>query len=623
MNAEQHYHHTLSYPRTREYVPSLPQEVWTTLSFSLLKFFSTEERLRAKAHEIELPNVTQTEGTQAFGFYTDLQEYVTDLKQFGTSEARTRLHARLYSSLATMDQEARRKLTTHPIPMHFVPDAHSSHFFWRAIGRRANWKTELLERNNEKPDGAEKSRFSLEINGMIKAFEQLLTPLESFSPKMWELLSETKKEEFLCTNLGYTKRSIEVTRHLTLLFPALADQYGKKIDCVVSPNALHVYTPSEFHLGSASSFFYIKNIAYVSNLGFVGLDQGLMSGYMLEDQKSILSQLTDLTVTEWNVEQLMTHVFSLKPELARLPPDDVFEQIKQIIPFKSLEMTEHVHPQSCGEKEYRNYIQVIQSIFEKEIAFLSSHPEFAPSSQERNEVFSRYIAFALGLKDKLPKRKMLSKYQSILDDREIARNPKDHLQKIDTSVASIYGHLASIPLRLESMIECSVIGGVQASIGRISSNSLRSVFGERLVFSGETRIDLQNAIGLLRDNDMISEEQARIFAAQYAINPNWIGDVIKYYPAGKYCQAGTHTAHWVGQCGDHTMCLACNAQYNLDHGMVDMNQETENTEAMPEWLQQLLSQVSVSSVNVSDFFSGLFNKEAVYKDKIQEVSSAA
>jgi hypothetical protein len=607
MSAEQRRH--------LDILPLFPSEMEASLQAALLRMFSADERLRLTARKTELPPVVQPEGTQPFGFYTDLQEYAQDLKYYGAKEARTRLHARLYSALATMDQEARRTLTTHPIPMHFVrTDTRSSHFSWRAIGRRKNWKTELSERNAEKPDGDEKERFTLEINAMIAAFETLLAPLEAVHPATFELLSEPEKIKFLKDELGYTERHVEITRHMTLLFPALADQYGKKIDAIVSPNVLHAYTPSPFHLESQSSFLYLKNIAYIPSLGFVGLDQGLMSGYLKEDQEYILQQLADIDVKDWSEEQLMMTIFTLKPELATLPAEEVFAYIKTIVPFKPLEIAEHVNEKNCTYKEYKNYIQVLQSMFDAELNFLAKHPDYANTAQERNEVFSRYIAFALGLKDKLPRRKMIAKYRSILDNKDLALNPTENIQLIDTSFARIYRNLFNVPLRLEQMIECNAIGSIQA-LGKFNTDNVKNILGGRNILTGNISMDLKNVILTLRENDDISADEARAYAQMYNINPNWIGDVIKYYPGKISCagyKAGAHQAHWVGQCGSHTMCLACNMQYNLDHGLVNESMLRTNAGSTAEQ-DEGIQLISTGTMNLSAFITGLANPKLTFE----------
>lgn len=545
----------------------LPTEIVAIWNFALMRFFSSEEKLRKACQGIELPKVVQYERTQPFGFYTDLLEYIKDIQEVGLQEARKYLHDRLYAGLLTMDQEARRTLTTHPIPIHFIRKKHSPHFFWRVIGRKQDWKKELLQRVHEKPNGPEKERFLQETNLLITSFEQLLLQLEQILPS-WDLLTEEKRQTFLKENLGYTEKEVEVTRLLTLLFPQLADMYGKKIHVLMSPLRVHIYTPSQYHLQGKSSFLYLKSLSYHPDVGFIGFDQGQMTGRTTEELKKILSSFTQVDVSGWTTEQLMTTVFELHSDLNTRTAEEIFQKTEEIVPLRALPIEEYVNPNNCSDEEYENYIDVLQAVFEKEIYFLFRNQEYAQSAQERNEVFSRYIAFALGLVDKLPKRKMLAKYQSILQNKKAALNPKEHISHIDTSFAQAYVNLAKIPLRLESLFECTVVGGIQMSIKNISVNNLQTVFGERIILSGDILKDLNQGIQALWINDNISLQEARAFAQVYGIDPNWIGTVLKYYPEKKYCDECKKTKHWVGQCGDHTMCLRCNAKYNLDHGLV-------------------------------------------------------
>lgn len=594
---------------------SFPAEAIHLLYSSVARRFSSESSLSNAVRNVELQPIIQKDGTQPFGFYQDFYQYQKDILQYGKQQAQSKLHDRLLVNLITMDQEARRKITTYPIPLHFTRQIHERHFSWRAIGKDGNWKTELSHMNAIKPEGAEKDRFQLEANLTIHAFDQLLDQIEVIDEGVWRQLSENAKVELLQNDLNFTQSKVEVTRFLALLFPELTQHFGKTIECVMSPCILTAYTRTPFHLQGRSSFLYAKRIAYLPNLGFIGLDQGLMSGYYDEDLKAIITSISGTDVMQRTTEELMSNVFSPKQELSNMDQTALFDYCKTVVPFKSLQLEEFVNPSSCSDKEYENYIEVLQAVFEKELQFLSENPSYISSSQERNEVFSRYIAFALGLKDTLPQKKMLQQYKALLADKAVALDPKSYIKKIDTSFAGVYHHLASVPLKLESLIECSVVGSIQSSLRSMNPSNLASAFGKEFKISGNSFDVLKKGIEQRRIHDFDSIEEARIFASMYAISPNWIGTVIQHYPEGKLCDECGHTMHWVGQCGNHTMCLQCNAEYNLTHGLVPGINDANGIQKSGDDFNkhEQLQYESKQHMGIGDFVAGLANPDLYYQ----------
>lgn len=578
--------------------------IWPRIP-AFLGIASRDRLLERSARTVRLRETNQGEELGGFNFYSDLVIYARDITSLGIKHARTLLYERLFTHLLSMDQEARRKALTYPIPIHFTQGEDQESPLGRVAGYRKEWRRLLLDSLDHKPEGPEKDRFRSEIQLATDAFDALLLPLHELLKQPMENLSDSQIQSRLLAEFGYSRSEITVTPFLIALFPGLAEKFGERIECLLSPSCVYAYPPSRFHLDGRSSFLYQHQIAYLPTKGFVGLQQGLMSAYMEADVQAIIARLVGKNTKEIEAMNLLTSVFAPTGEYQGLPADALFERVKEIIPFEPLAIEAGVNPESCGSEEYENYISALEAIFDREIRMCADDPEYLIGLQERIERFSIYLAVAMGMTKKLPVRQMLTKYTETYRDRQVAQHPREHAEHIDTGFASVWKTLANVSFRLESVFECSAVGALKAGTGRLGAGVSGHLFSLELL-AGEIKDRLRT--------DFANASEAREFAMQYGINPDWIGTVIQHYPGGKEC-AGygdqkPHTAHWVGQCGDHTMCLACNAQYNLDHGLVSgmgggTLQEMQNLPRQAAGDKD--ARASRSTMGLSTFVAGLGN----------------
>lgn len=390
------------------------------------------------------------------------------------------------------------------------------------------------------------------------------------------------------------------------LYPELSS--AEELEVYESPQWYGFLSPnSPFHQEGQTSIGRLAKVFYLPLIHKLFIaDEGLYTGYRGE-----LTELLELDEQErqipTNEKDVLAFIAVLSQEkYATLAPHAIFQEIIDRIGYFT--------PAPIGEgvrtKETRNFsrqLQYIESIFDFEYARCCENPELLSTLSERFAYANETVMHALlrANDETLEVESLTALYQTVFGLDLNAYNPAGLKRLMNVKTVSIYSDFFN---RAQSLGDCAIgtfrVGGLDA-LTSASTNiqTANLAFGGSFDLGNGSLQKLKEGIVYRRTHDFHTAAEARAFASMYNINPEWIGTVINHYPSGKHCDECKHPMHWVGECGGHTMCLQCNAEYNLDHGLV--SGQTESTDAGSPQTDGLKDDSFVSTIGIGAALSAV------------------
>jgi hypothetical protein len=464
-----------------------------------------------------------------------------------------------------------------------------------------------------------KPRYKRENRQLIGRWEKASSILKSVDMSAHPRFVERQLEA-----LGFTKKEIEITPSLAANvlsvrqglqsiedFARLVETEQKMTVWVGPAHHLTISSPHRLHSKGNSSFIWDTTVyvnpetkeTWISEHGF----------FSYTPLRPLLSVLA------WKQEH--DHVFSSEDEVmkyintvlgfANTHPNELLRQLVSEIDgvVAASKMDKNVVE---GPFNIRPFVNQIQELFRFEAERCEQNPKFIVGSYERLQYMAEKVRHLAALNDSTGLDEVVRKYKELFGDVGAATNPEKGKRLFDSLSLAINPKLG---VKLDwSLFDC-IAGTPESLLNQASSLQIdaKLALGKEII-GGATRAELQAGIDHRKSNDFANDEEAKAFAKMYNIDPNWIGTAIKRHDPPIQClnRGCGELRHYVGGDSECGMCLQCNAQYNLDHGLVkgvdgkatnDIGKAT-NSEEKEEY---------EGTTNVSDFVSKIFTGDKVWE----------
>ena len=581
-------------------------------------FHISEEYIREAQPPEEKRNAL-AESTRQFNLYSSFYSLPELVKIHGKEKGIFFATLSAMLNILSIRQEMLGQIdTTDVVNLVEMDSAGELHFLNDHFGQAYDLE-ELLQKILEGADPVCRPRYYRENKQVIQVLRTLTQDIQ-------KILKPSTREQFIANleSLGFHKETITLSPSFIIATPSLRarvtsiedlDEIIKNTPTMsvwIGPQqSITVSPPHWLHRSNETGFAWASECIVFEDTKEVLIRQNGKFG--ASDEENLLRYL-NYTQTErisfTSEDELMEYMNLLSSTDYKQPKVLLDFLVDQLGGIKSVgKIDRHIQD---GYFDIKPYFEAIRAVFEIELTMFPTCS--AQAIQQRLEEFSDLVKHQVARNSSRALPQIVAHYATLVQEAPYiqASSFKELLGLRALQLDAGF----RIPIDF-SLLDC-VAGSPFSLVSKMGEGAggmggMTQAFGRNA--EGQP-VSKQEGINMRLRTDFASEKEARFFASHYGIPEDWFdkghihfnSDQIKCNNCGK-------ARNYIGHCGEHVMCLQCNAQYNLDHGLAgdetspqdrNKNQNTKSNSS------QTSESVIYTKRGVSASITALFSGEQAY-----------